>query len=162
MVVSIGTSIDLRPVSVIELITQYSLSRYIVDLRHGKVAKHEDETQLMKNMVEIYGTFKQKIRSQDVYNIANSSRGEVSEGDVVVRQARLLTSNRLTFFRSLPELQGLLELTFSINFAPMLPFPKSFVLSVLSMTPPPKPGSVNLLRIVSKLPSTLVIPKFNA
>lgn len=69
-------------------LTSYSLSKYMVDHRHGKVVENEDETKVMLNLVQEYGSFTEKDRNIELSNGLNGLESKSHGGEVVVRGTR--------------------------------------------------------------------------
>lgn len=67
-----------------DALTSDSLSKYILDFRHGKVAEAEDETKLMLDLVEEYSTFEDIVRKKDFKNGLDCWERSTREGQVVV------------------------------------------------------------------------------
>lgn len=60
-----------------------SLSKYIIDLRHGKAGEIEDETKLMLNLVEEYSTFEDIVRKVDLKDESDGLKSSQHDGQVV-------------------------------------------------------------------------------
>lgn len=68
---------------ILEKLTCNSLSKYIIDCRHGKVAETEDETKLMLKLAEEYSTFEDVVGKTDLQEGLDSSKSSPSSGQVV-------------------------------------------------------------------------------
>jgi len=65
------------------VLTSNSLSKYIIDRRHGKVGAIEDETKLMLNLVEEYSTFENIVRKVDLKDERDGLQSSQHDGQVV-------------------------------------------------------------------------------
>ena len=112
----------------VEKLTCNSLSKYLIDCRHGKVAETEDETKLMLKLAEEYSTFEDVVGKTDLQEGLDSSKSSPSSGQVVASAAYrfpLLATNvlRCRFSPEPPELSALI---FSTNSARRMTFRKSY------------------------------------
>ena len=103
----IGSSVS------VDALTSISLSKYLVDTRHGRVAEREDEAKFMLDLVSEYGAFTDEDGNTVITEKANGLESRPHDGDVVVRvklDMRGLTGKILIEYRSSQVLPALLAL----------------------------------------------------